>query len=665
MPAELNTISRKISDFLDAGLVGEDVVHALRDRDGFIPFEGSLWDYKEAIENTAIGLAKTVKRIASMYNAYGGYMVFGIRESRYGSFVPCGIQKQSTDGESLRDEIKKYTNCRDMAILYKELTIQLGDEEYIFGILFIPRRADDNVARMSKNGPHNTRNKPIFHEHDVYVRKGDACVKATVDDWKFLLGERLNPWSSQERSRSPRILEVKNRPEKMLICPFFFGRETILEELWSWYDDTLNHIKVLAGVGGQGKTSVAYEFIVQLEEAPPADLEYILWLTAKEEQYVAIEGKRRELIYDFTSYKELLVVLAREFGFPDELIGEPSETQLLSEIREFMSEVRALIVIDDVDSLEQEDQRKVMELGMILSQAKAKTLVTTRRNTHFSSFVCLEIPGFDKREYIDYLKFAEHKYAVNFGKVSDRYKLYDTTKGSPLVTEAAIRLLKLGRSVIEVIQDIKDKDGEEVREFSFLRELEQLSIESKRTLLAASYLRNCSQTELQLVTGYHKKLLEGYVEELKSLFLIGDKRITPGEPRFEVTDMVRALVHERAQDLAADPTLVRRRVEELRSNTGKIGNRRIVGRAINQAMAHLRQEDVPAAEDTIRAALRKHPEQPDLMMTLGRCLMKREQPDVNEARVLFRKAYQAGKADSVLFDHWYGCRSRIDLKFYL
>ena len=588
-----------------------------------------------------------------MYNAFGGYIIYGVQEAGQNSFIPCGVERGSIDGETLRREIKKYTNCKSIAILYDELFVELDDCEFLFGVLFVPRRTDDNVARMSRNGPHDKRNRSIFYEGDVYVRKGDDCIKATIDDWKFLRSERANPWNSKTNQNIPRVLEIKNRPEKVLICPFFFGREALLEELWSWYDDALNHIKVLAGVGGQGKTSIAYEFVVQLEETPPRDLEYILWLTAKKEQYVALEGKRRQLIHDFSSYTELLIVLAREFGLPDETMDEYSETQLLIEIREFMAEIPALIVIDDVDSLDQEDQRKVMELGMVLSQAKAKTLLTTRRNTHFSSFVCLEVPGFDKREYMHYLQFAEHKHTIHFGKSSERNKLYDTTKGSPLVTDAAIRLLKLGRPISVVIRDIKDKDGEDVREFAFLRELEQLSIESKRTLLAAAYLGNCSQTELKLVTGYLKKPLEEYVEELRSLFLIGDKRITPCEPRFEVTDMVRALVDERAHDLAADPTSIRKRVEDLRSSSGKVGNRRVVGKAINQAMAQLRGEDVASAEETIRAALKKQTGHPDLMMTLGRCLMKRDIPDVDETRDLFRKAYQAGKRDSVLFDHWY------------
>ena len=121
--------------------------------------------------------------------------------------------------------------------------------------------------------------------------------------------------------------------------------------------------------------------------------------------------------------------------------------------------------------------------------------------------------------------------------------------------------------------------------------------------------------------------------------------------------MVQKLVLDESPNLAVDHAKIKDRAATFKANRGKSkGRNAIVGRAINQAMAQLRQGNAEAAEKTVREAQkrlkRRHP---DLTMTLGRCLMARTNPDIAQARELFAKAYDDGKGkiDSILLDHWY------------
>jgi hypothetical protein len=201
----------------------------------------------------------------------------------------------------------------------------------------------------------------------------------------------------------------------------------------------------------------------------------------------------------------------------------------------------------------------------------------------------------------------------------------------------------------------KGRMGEDARAAALKREVTYLSPEAKRTLLAVAYLRECAYSELSQVTGYSDVVLGDCIIELKSLYLISAPKITE-EARFRVTANTERYVLRTKDALATDFSRLEQRVRELRSQAKglkvKLDNP-VVGAAIYQAIAHLKQGSVQAATETIEAAERKVPNHPDLLIMRARCLLELEQPKPTEARALTRKAYEYGSRKDVLFDIWY------------
>src|SRR5438552_11688050 len=86
---------RKLYDFVNAGMMGTDVLQELLPGGSPLPYEKSLWDYKLELplnpshskqlstaekNNLDAKFAEVVKDVVSFYNSYGGYLVIGVRD---------------------------------------------------------------------------------------------------------------------------------------------------------------------------------------------------------------------------------------------------------------------------------------------------------------------------------------------------------------------------------------------------------------------------------------------------------------------------------------------------------------------------------------------------------------------------------------------------------
>jgi predicted HTH transcriptional regulator len=89
-------------------IVGSEVVECLISNGEVAPKESNLWDYKEFYEADAESYAKTVRIITSLYNTYGGYVIYGIKEVLDDQkFEVVGVKAGSLDFKKLRGRIEK------------------------------------------------------------------------------------------------------------------------------------------------------------------------------------------------------------------------------------------------------------------------------------------------------------------------------------------------------------------------------------------------------------------------------------------------------------------------------------------------------------------------------------------------------------------------------
>ena len=162
----------------------------------------------------------------------------------------------------------------------------------------------------------------------------------------------------------------------------------------------------------------------------------------------------------------------------------------------------SLIVVDDIDSVEDlDEQKRILELCSASAGTPSRFLLTTRMNLTSSSDICLRVPGLGKEEYRPYLDYLiERINGPTIGK-KDFELLWKATDGSPLFTESVLRLYKLGIPLNKAVSDWKGKLGEEVRMAALHREIQKLSPEARRVLLACAYMGGAATIELKQVTG--------------------------------------------------------------------------------------------------------------------------------------------------------------------
>ncbi|EHZ2744035.1 putative DNA binding domain-containing protein [Vibrio vulnificus] len=111
---DIELIKNNINHMVCEGTVSEMVLKELIDNSGFVvPLETILWDYKLTFDSSANGYKKTLKSVVSLYNTYGGYIIYGIDELvKDTKFQAVGIDANQIDLQKLRGQFDKYFGRR-------------------------------------------------------------------------------------------------------------------------------------------------------------------------------------------------------------------------------------------------------------------------------------------------------------------------------------------------------------------------------------------------------------------------------------------------------------------------------------------------------------------------------------------------------------------------
>jgi hypothetical protein len=653
-----------LSEYVERGIVDHRVLDLLVTDKGCAAVENEILDYKRTISTDSQSLAKCAVQIVSLHNAFGGYLIFGVEEqARDQGFRPCGLPPATVNTQQLKTIIQNYTG-RTIDIRYADIAVRFQGSDLNLGLLFVPKRATSQApVKFGKTGPSKD-GSPLFGADDVFFRLLDTNARArTSEDWWFLASERIAPATTTPPLSVPLVWTRKrivdeNLPDRNLICPRFVGRDDKILELWQWLSDDLQFAKVLAGDGGKGKTSIAYQFSEEICRSHPYDFEKVIWLTAKTLQFRGLRDEYDPVQANYGSYTELLTALCDKLPIlPGELEGS-SPHLLKQHLRRALEEIHTFVVIDDVDTLAVEEQRMVLEMALQVGNKSSRFLLTTRKNFTYSADLCLVIPGFESDDYIEYVHDLCSRIEIPTLSIAAIEKLRRATEGSPLYTESLLRLIRNNMRVDEAIARWKDELGLKVRRAALDREIKHLTLESRRVLLAAVYLFECSYTELRQATGYDDERLMQCIDELKALFLLSAPRIIAKEGRFSVQSNTRTLVLTYEKTLVADPQSIRKKCEKIRTGAKgitKAGDKRETSKAITQANAFLREKLPDEALETLQMGLRRSPSDPDLLFALAKTHLSRDPPDHAAAKKSLKDSYDQGNRRYQLYATWYDC----------
>ena len=651
----------KIYSYVLQGKIDEDLLNNLIINGRAVNDESCLWDFKRSLpvlptnkvnqflkENHDSKIHEIVKDCVAFYNSFGGYLIIGVDDS---TRAVVGFSSDF-DAADLNKRIHGATG-NSIETVYRKVKFEGAGPNGLVGVIFIPKRPESiKPVQFRKNAPANDKGTRAYSQHDFYMRERDICRKTvSSDDYEFLFGPRaINP--AQLRSNS---LD-HNLPPRDYDLGHLYGRDSELMQLWSWLSDAFSPVKILCGLGGVGKTSIAYTFAERLSYSAPPYINKLVWLGAKERSFAPLLGKEIELVrVDFTNIDELLIALLLEIGCPkDQLPEVPATEELMEMTQTHLSEYSYILIVDNVDTLPDDEQQQIFHiLTQLCAVSKTKAVITARRNLGASRLLYTEIEGLSFDDFRDFVmeKISTLKLGNPIGRNSKEMRsFFDASGGSPLFALSVLRFAALGDSMSEAIDNWRGSDGETVRKAAFQREVDRLDAVESKVLLVLCYLGQASVLVIANILKLTRYQVQNALERLQAFSMTGIDRSLPSGAIFKVPPtlaLVASLIERRVIEHKAINQECMEHVD-LTKNQGPF-----VADVISKAMAHIRDHDCPEALVVALNAIGILPDNGDLHCLLGRIYSVL---DDTRAEDSYQKAYDLGCLKRELFDGWINFR---------
>lgn len=662
---------RRLHALIKEGDIGHRVVEELLPQGKPLTQEREMWDYKSKLppypgppdqteaekKEHDFEVAGLIKDVVAFYNSYGGYLIVGVSDAPrevIGFSDTFDCDKFNRQVEAV---VKHPIDC-----MFVHQQIDYGFGPKTIGLLFIPQRPDNVVPKhLVKAPPVKPNGKAAYEKNGLYLRKGDECKPvSTTEDYVFLISQGKRQIVDEP---GPLVMALANNlRERDPGFIKFIGRGEYLKQLWEWLSDNYSTGKLLAGVGGVGKTTIVREFAEDVVRVPPHGLEYVIWFSAKRRYYIAASGeyKSSERV-DFKDTESLLKAILLEYGYsPTEINEERSRAELEEEVIESLKTIPALVVVDDVDSLTVEEQNDVLHtmlkiMGRTFDKhgSSSRVIFTARLNLGVPKSQYIEVLGLPFDEFAEYVEMTANRMGMSWNLIRNS-KLYrnfhKVSAGSPAFATSILRLVGYGTSLGEALRRWEGADGEEVRIFAFEKELDSLTNSQHRTLYALCMLGDTSQLEIQQVTENSETLVRDDLSVLSKYHLIATSGITPqGGSRLILPSWIQ-LMTDRVKRRVANPKKIEAACLRVRQHTPKAEGE--LGIHINRVLALWRDEAYDGALEASKQITILYPKHPDARCLLGRAYLLVKPPDANSADAAFQKADELNCQRVELFDLW-------------
>jgi hypothetical protein len=201
------------------------------------------------------------------------------------SFEIVGVEPGVLQLNKIRDLTRAYCGAD---LRFQVLTMEANS--HCLEALWVAKRGlGERPVRFVRNGPDEKPGKSLFKKGDVVFRRLESnAIAREAEDFDFLHSERRPPSLELEAAITETSDPIENNlPDRTLICSKFVGRMDDIGELWSWLDDDFSRVRLIAGEGGLGKTSLAYRFAEEVSVRHIKPYLKVVWLTAKKKQFIA------------------------------------------------------------------------------------------------------------------------------------------------------------------------------------------------------------------------------------------------------------------------------------------------------------------------------------------------------------------------------------------
>jgi hypothetical protein len=368
----------------------------------------------------------------------------------------------------------------------------------------------------------NDRRRPYSSDADrpktlqifqLLVEKGGIDDTTQIDAMLAALGRPT--LSDEEKAiHFPNLgTSIANLPEKP---PYdrLVGRDEVLEAVIQALQATLGKpVVVVSGLGGIGKTAVAYEVIKRAMQS--GRFEKLAWETAKSEEFtgVGIRQRREQTI----SFPNVLASYARQLGF-ESLTTQPPEVLRLR-LRDALRTGSYLIVLDNLETLEAA-QNVARQLYEMVSPGKSRVLITSRERLVDEPFVYdYFVRGLSEPASLELIRDeAEAREAATLLQADDALlkRIYTTTGGMPLALKLIVSQSLLGIALDEELTRLEGvMDEQEIYRFIYFAIWQKLSRPAQKLLIgAATFATTALRPMLQPVSELDDAAFNQAVPEL-------------------------------------------------------------------------------------------------------------------------------------------------------
>lgn len=659
------------------GEIGTSVIEALLPKGVPLEYERELWDYKLLLpqkpkgkklsqEETAIyngALCEIIKDVVAFHNSYGGYIVIGVKDS------PKEII--GFDGEFDCDEFNKrvtaFTGRKIQCYFERHTVTSPLLQTQTVGLLYIPKRGDNEIPVQFTKDADQKNAKRAFNRNDIYLRVDDQCIPAqSTENFALLYTPGKRVINAERYVTNLPILDTNLGPRDPGFIDFV-GREAYISTLWKWFVDRFNPVKLLAGIGGVGKTALAREFSEQVSRAAPFDFQKIVWLSAKKQFFTAVQGKYvTSTRVDFDGTDGMLRQICLELGMlEDEVQEDASREELIELTINALKEMPALVIVDDIDSLEPDQQQDTFHtLLSIFSQTIGKSpvgsraLLTARLDLGAGAGQVIRVKGLEFEEFVDFVNMTssaldlQMRFEANARRTE---RFHALTEGSPTFASSVLRLVSLGESVEQALAKWQNADGEDVRRFAFQRELDQLSDAARATLYALCILSKSHLLELSgILTRSEQQIRDDFAELRRYHLITHAESHLPGGNRIAVSSSIR-MMKDILKEKIKNPKRIESECAKARSQNGKA--KKDIGYEVKRIVSLWSNSAPEEALDYSIVLDKQHPNHPDVKCLLGRAFLQISQPDPRKAEVNLRAAHELECRRPELLTLWIEAKS--------
>lgn len=645
-----------------AGKLDHGVVEMFLPKGQIRNIEGPMWDYKvgfcnpkATIHEEALLCCELLNDVAALYNAFGGYLVIAFKDEQAAHFKRI-VNKD--DFDKLADRyLKTY-----LPIAPFQIKASLNGTLANVLILHVSKRTIGPPVAYKRNSALRPDQSAVFRADDIPLRYGSSTliINHRHDLLVFAFGDRkadigelpgpLNEIDNNLPARDPNLIE-------------FIGRREYLVQLWNWLADIRNPVKVLTALGGTGKTAIAYEFCEQLVKSRSEAFAKVIWLTAKSQTYAAMLQKYVSTTRtDFTNLDTFLDALLRELGCLDTDFKEFDQLEdKLDFAKEIISDVPVLLVIDDLDSLDQDKQIELYSrIAQLFDQAlssknPSRVLFTSRLEPNAGANRLIRVAGFSLEESLDFTtSLIGHLSGTNtWGPEVLKWMdaIQNASKGSPIFIASILRLLSFGDEIETVIENWYGRDGEEVRRFAFKREIDSLSYADLRVLYVLQLISSSTFEELMDVLSEDRQALQASLLRVSQFHLFASSGNPATGAQISVPEPIRLMVkitEERLSPGDADDLKKRTAVAVGRAKDGKSE----LGQRLRGISLLWTRKRFPEALAEARRATKDFPGRGEASFALGRTYLLQTPPDYDAADEAFKEASQKKFSSRNLLEYW-------------